>query len=332
MEKLRFGMIGTGGISHGHGRRLLELSGEVELVALADPSAQSRDKFIGQLGLHGAAVYDDYETMLKEEKLDAVVICSPHTLHYRQVSDALEAGCHVLVEKPMTCSSQEAVQLLATAERAGRKLQVSYQRHFQPQFQYIRQAIQDGVIGPLTSVTASLYQDWRQLTEGTWRTKPKLSGGGMLMDSGSHVVDVLLWTTGLTPAEVKPLLHRQGAPVEIDSFTAIRFAEGPIASLNIVGFAPGWHETYMFCGETGAIHYDNGRIAVRRLRQEPVVPELPQQTTNPDKSFVDAIRGRHEVLVPGDFALKVVRLTEMIYEAAGYNPLGEGEASAIPQG
>ncbi|TMV48982.1 Gfo/Idh/MocA family oxidoreductase [Paenibacillus mesophilus] len=321
MGKLRFGMIGTGNISHWHGQLLGELNGEAEITALADPNEESRNRFVHKFGLSGAAVHDDYRNMLDAGGLDAVVICSPHTLHYSHASDALRAGCHVLIEKPMTCSSREARQLIQTAASAGKLLQVAYQRHFQPEFLYIRQAIRDGVIGRLTSVTATLYQEWKQGTAGTWRVKPELSGGGMLMDSGSHLVDALLWTTGLTPAEVKSVVHRHGAPVEIDSFTSIRFAEGPIAGLNVVGFAQGWHETYMFCGEQGAIHYDNGRIMVRRLGQEPVVPELPARTSNQDKSFVDAILGRHEVLVPGEFALKVVKLTEMIYEAAGYAPL-----------
>ncbi|GAA3399824.1 Gfo/Idh/MocA family protein [Paenibacillus hodogayensis] len=328
MKKLRFGIIGTGGISHWHASQLLELADEAELAALADPSADSRERFINKFGLDGIAVHDDHRTMLDTDRLDAVVVCSPHTLHFQHVTDSLQAGCHVLVEKPMTCSSAEAERLLDTASETGKLLQVSYQRHCQPDFQYIRQAIQDGVIGPLTSVTAALYQDWKQLTEGTWRVQPELSGGGMLMDSGSHVVDALLWTTGLTPVEVKPLLHRHGSPVEIDSFTAIRFAEGPIASLSIVGFAQGWQESYMFCGEHGAIRFDNGRVTVRRHRQEPFVPELPARATNQDKSFIDAIRGRHEVLVPGDYALKVVRLTEMIYNAAGYEPLAPAEPDA----
>ncbi|MEF3306019.1 Gfo/Idh/MocA family protein [Paenibacillus sp. GYB003] len=323
MGKLRFGFIGTGGISQWHGRQLLELSGEAEIAALADPNADSRDKFIHKFGLDGVAVHDDYRDMLNECALDAVVICSPHTLHFEQATDALKAGCHVLVEKPMTCSSAEAERLIASAREAGKLLQVSYQRHFQPEFLYIRKALQDGAIGKLTSVTASLYQEWKQLTAGSWRAVPSLSGGGMLMDSGSHIVDVLLWTTNMTPVEVKPMLHRHGAPVEIDSFTAVRFAEGPIASLNVVGFAQGWHETYMFCGEEGAIRYDNGRIALLRLGKEPEYPELPARETNQDKSFVDAILGRHEVLVPGEFALKVVRLTEDIYKAAGYDPLAE---------
>lgn len=321
MGKLRFGFIGTGGISQWHGRQLLELSEEVELTALADPNAESREKFVHKFGLDGIAGYDDYREMLESEKLDAVVICSPHTLHFRHAADALRAGCHVLVEKPMTCSSEEAERLIAVSKESGKLLQVSYQRHFQPEFLYIRQAIGGGTIGKLTSVTASLYQEWKQGTSGSWRTKPELSGGGMLMDSGSHIVDVLLWTTDLTPVEVKPVLQRHGAPVEIDSFTAIRFAEGAVAGLNIVGFAQGWHETYMFCGEEGAIRFENGRITLLRLGQEPVTPELPAQVTNQDKSFVDAIRGRHEVLVPGEFALKVVKLTEAIYKSAGYDPL-----------
>lgn len=320
MDKLRFGIIGTGGISHWHGEQLGALAEEVELTALADPDRASRERFAAKFGLSRAKQYDDHRTMLDAGPLDAVVICSPHTLHYAQAADALRAGCHVLVEKPMTCSSREAERLIAEADACGKLLQVSYQRHFQPEFLYIRQAIRDGSIGQLTSITASLYQDWKQGTDGTWRNKPELSGGGMLMDSGSHLLDVLLWTSGLTPAQVQSVVHRHGTAVEIDSFTTIRFAEGPIAGLNVVGYSQGWHETYMFCGDQGAIHYDNGRITVRRTKREPEQPVLPPRTSNQDKSFVDAILGRHEVLVPGEFALRVVKLTERIYEAAGYDP------------
>jgi predicted dehydrogenase len=318
MSALRVGMIGTGGISHWHGRQLLELE-DVQITAIADTSEASRDRFVTAFGLKGVKQFEDYRDLL-DSGVDAVVICSPHTLHFQQATDALNAGCHTLIEKPMACSSAEAEQLIQTAERVGKKLQVSYQRHFQPEFLYIKQAISEGVIGKLTSVTASLYQEWKQGTTGSWRQNPALSGGGMLMDSGSHIVDVLLWTTGLTPAEVRPQLHMQGTPVEIDSFTSIRFEEGPVAGLNIVGYSPCWHETYVFCGEEGGIFYDNGKITVRKLGKDPIVPELGKQTTNQDKSFVDAIRGKHDVLVPGEFALKVVRLTEMIYAAGGYKP------------
>ncbi|NBD23326.1 Gfo/Idh/MocA family protein [Paenibacillus glycinis] len=320
MDAIRIGIIGTGGIAGWHARQLRELP-EAAITALADTSTDNRDKFIAEHGLDGVKTFTDYRDLLDSGEADAVIICSPHTLHFEQASAALRKGLHVMLEKPMTCSSVEAGQLIQIAEQAGKLLQVSYQRHFQPEFLYIRDAIASGEIGKLTSVTASLYQEWKPGTSGSWRQDPALSGGGFLMDSGSHIIDVLLWTTGLTPVEVKPQLHMHGTPVEIDTFTSIRFAEGAVAGLNLVGNAPCWHETFVFCGETGGIFYDNGKITLRRWKQEPTVPELPQATTNQDKSFVDAILGRHEVLVPGEFALKVVKLSEMIYEAAGYAPL-----------
>jgi len=329
MDKVRIGFIGTGGIAGLHARQLLEVP-EAEIAALADPSSANRETFAGKYGLQERPQYADYRDMLAKEDLDAIVICSPHTLHYEQATDVLNSGRHVLIEKPMTCSSREAEELIRTAERSGKVMQVSYQRHFQPEFLYIRNAIASGEIGRVTSVTASLYQEWRQGPDTAWRKNPALSGGGFLMDSGSHIIDVLLWTTGLTPIDVKPQLHMQGAAVEIDTFTSIRFAEGAVAGLNLVGYAPCWHETYVFCGENGGIFYDNGKITLRRLRQEPIVPELPPQTTNQDKSFVDAILGRHEVMVSGEFALKVVKFSEMVYQAAGYDPLvdAKGEQTA----
>lgn len=321
LNSVRIGIIGTGGIAGWHARQLLELQGEAVITAIADTSEENREKYIAQHGLTNVRTYADYRELLETAEVDAVVICSPHTLHFEQASAALRKGLHVMLEKPMTCSSIEAAQLIQIAEESGKLLQVSYQRHFQPEFLFIRNAIASGEIGKLTSVTASLYQEWQQGTVGSWRQNPALSGGGFLMDSGSHIIDVLLWTTNLTPIEVKPQLHMHGTPVEIDTFTSIRFAEGPVAGLNLVGYAPCWHETFVFCGENGGIFYDNGKITIRRMGQEPITPELPNASTNQDKSFVDAILGRHEVLVPGEFALKVVKLSEMIYEAAGYAPL-----------
>lgn len=177
MEKIRVGMIGTGGISHWHARQLIELDDAV-ICGIADPSSQNRDKMVSEYKLDGVRQFADYKEMLVDVELDAVVICSPHTLHFQQAMDVLNSGCHVLIEKPMACSQKEAKQLIETSERLGKVLQVSYQRHFQPEFLFIRDAIANGTIGKLTSVTASLYQEWGQGTAGSWRQNPALSGGG----------------------------------------------------------------------------------------------------------------------------------------------------------
>lgn len=319
MEKIRIGMIGTGGMAHVHVRQLLKCE-EADIVALADVNEESCAVMIAKQGLQSVKLYSDYRQMLDETELDAVLICTPHTLHFQEAMDALRHGCHVLIEKPMATSEAEALEIIEAAKHHGKVLQVSYQRHFQPEFLFIKQAIESGTIGRLTSVTASLYQEWKQLTEGSWRQNPALSGGGMLMDSGSHIIDVLLWTTGLTPISVNSHILTHGSPVEIDSFTSIEFSGGAVAGLNIVGYAPCWHETYVFCGEEGGIFYNNGHITIRRLGEADEQPVLPTAITDADRSFIDAVLGRQAVAVSGEFAKEVVKLTERIYKSAGYEP------------
>jgi predicted dehydrogenase len=308
MKIIKIGFIGTGGIAHLHVKQLLEEK-NVEIAAIADPSDSNRNLLMTTFDLNQTKQFSDHQEMLESIALDAVVICSPHTLHHQHVVDALDHQCHVLVEKPMACSLEESTALIELAHKNGKLLQVSYQRHFEP-----------GVIGKLSSVSANLYQEWGHLSKGTWRQEPTLSGGGMLMDSGSHIVDVLLWTTGLKPIDVKSTIETHGCLVELDSISTIRFEDNVVAGLTIIGNAPCWHETYVFSGDQGAIFYDNGKITIRKLGKDPIIPELPEQTTNSDKSFIGAIVGEHEVQVPGSFASEVVRLTEKIYQSAGYHP------------
>ncbi len=330
MQKVRVGMIGTGGIAGWHGTNLKQIP-EVDIVAIADINERNRENFAAKFDLGPVRKFTDYRDMLEQMGLDAVVICSPHTLHFKQVTDAMDSGCHVLVEKPMTCSSREAEQLIAASERTGKVLQVSYQRHCEPEFIYIKKAIEDGLLGEITSISAALYQNWKEMTKGTWRQNPALSGGGMLMDSGSHIVDVLLWTTGLTPVQVESQLHLRETPVEIDSFSSIRFAGGAIASLTVIGSTRlNWLEQYVFCGTKGSIiyecqNYHEKKVLLYKDSNTPVIPELPPETTNQDRSFIDAVLGRRSVLIPGTFALNVVKLTEMIYEASGYEPIPTGK-------
>lgn len=322
MSKVRIGMIGTGGggIAQLHATQLQQIP-EAEIAAIADPGEENRAAFAHRFNVGSSASFGDYREMIDRMDLDAVIICTPHALHYPQATEALNRGLHVLIEKPMTCSSAEAEALIQTAKKSGKVMQASYQRHFIPEFIYIRETIASGEIGKLTSIAASLHQNWwKDGNQLSWRQSPSLAGGGFLMDSGTHILDMLLWTTGLTPVEARMQYNAFQAPVEIDTFSSIRFAEGAIASVNLIGNAPCWHETYVFCGEKGGIFFENGKIRLRRPGQDDVVPELSAPTTNADKSFVDAILGRHEVMVPGEFAYQVAKLSEMIYAAAGYAP------------
>lgn len=313
MEKIRIGFIGSGGIAHYHASHLRELE-NVLISAIADPNPESRRTFI-QTHEVEALEYDDFEEMLIRSEVEGVIICSPHTLHYKHAKAALLKGCHVLLEKPMVCSVDEAEELIDLSKEKKCVLQISYQRHFQPEFLHMKKLIEEKQIGALTSVNASLYQDWIYLSAGTWRQNPALSGGGMLFDSGSHILDSILWITGLAPVETKSFINQRGTEVDIDSFTTVKYSQNVMGTITIAGMSPCWHETYSFIGDKGAIFYENGQVSLVRNGEAPEIQTIEAASTNTDKSFISAITGKEEVQVPGEFAVQVLKFTKAIYEA-----------------
>lgn len=313
MKKIRIGFIGSGGIAHYHASHLRELE-NVHITAIADPNPESRRTFI-QTHEVEALEFDDFEEMLTRSGVEGVIICSPHTLHYKHAKAALLKGCHVLLEKPMVCSVDEAEELIDLSKERECVLQISYQRHFQPEFLHMKKLIAEKQIGKLTSVNASLYQDWIYLSAGTWRQNPALSGGGMLFDSGSHILDSILWITGLTQVETKSFINQRGTEVDIDSFTTVKYTQNVMGTITIAGMSPCWHETYSFLGDKGAIFYENGKVSLVRNGEAPEIQSIEAASTNTDKSFISAITGDEEVQVPGEFAVQVLKFTKAIYEA-----------------
>lgn len=319
MDKIRIGFIGTGGISSLHGKMLQELANQT-ITALADPNEQNRKRFKTNFGLTDVKEYVDYQDLLNDGCTDAVIICSPHSMHCEQAAAALQSGHHVLLEKPMAVSIEEAEKLAEVAKASGKVLQVGYQRLYLPELGFMKQIIESGKLGKLTSLTACLYQNWEQLTIGTWRQIPELSGGGMLFDSGSHALATILWLTGLEPVQAKAVSDFRGTPVEINTYSVVQFSGGVLAGINIIGNAADWFETYTFCGENGVLHYDNGKIILHLHGQQPVTVDqesMPPMTRTQAQRFIDAALGKGDIQVTGDFGKDVIRFTKMIYAAAG---------------
>ena len=316
MKRLRFGIIGAGSITHGHAQRLTG-SGEAEIVAVTEPSAASVEAFRRATGL-APTVYADHTAMLAAEHLDAVLIGSPHTAHFAQSRDALEAGAHVLSEKPLVCSVADARALDAVRERAGRVLMISYQRHTEPRYLWMKEQIASGAIGRLTYIAAVSCQEWLTFARGSWRQVPALSGGGQLNDTGSHFVDVLIWLGGPV-AEVTALQDFRGTEVDINSAVSFRYANGALGTLTVIGDTHSWWEDWTISGEGGTIFYRNGRLlkAVMGsgLREVPE-SELPESPGDVDRAFLRAIRGESDVLVPASIGVGVIQLTEAAWRSA----------------
>lgn len=312
--KVRIGFIGAGGMARTHMKWLADIP-EAEVVAFADPSMEAIERMHAAYPeTIGLPVFTDYHEMLESVEMDAVEINTPHTQHYQQAMDVLAAGKHLLIEKPMVCSVPQARDLIRA--RGNKVLMVSYQRHLQGPYIYIREQIQKGIIGEVQYVAALQSQGWLRGVRGTWRQQKALSGGGQINDSGSHLIDILLWTTGLTAESVFAYMRNYDTEVDIDSALSLRFTNGAQGTISIVGDSPMWWEEFSVWGSKGAVLYRNGKILQRTQETEMVeVGELPPSST-PDRNFVDAILGRDEVRAPAECGLRVIELTEAAWKSA----------------
>jgi len=195
---------------------------------------------------------------------------------------------------------------------------ISYQRHLEPVFLWMKQQIESGSLGPIHYIAAVSCQEWLQLTAGTWRQDPGLSGGGQINDTGSHFIDMLTWLGG--PVEtVEALMDNRGTRVDINSALIFRFRNGILGALTVIGDAHSWWEDWTISGEAGTVYLRNGRVFKAVLRQgvrEVPREELPGAPGDVDRAFIDAVRGRAPVLVPASIGLGVIELTEAAWRSA----------------
>ncbi|MFQ6095438.1 MAG: Gfo/Idh/MocA family protein [Candidatus Bathyarchaeia archaeon] len=318
MPSIKIGIVGCGGISYYHMNHLLRIP-EADVVAISDINKSNMSKLRKAFPrlLRCCETFTDYKDMLSTVKLEAVEILTPHALHFEQALECLNRDLHLLIEKPMVCTVKQAKELIAEIEEKKKVVLVSYQRHYQPQFRYIKKLIESGEIGEVQFISAMQCQDWMNFTKGTWRQDPKMGGGGPLIDSASHLLDVILWVTGLQPSEVVAFTDNLGTPVDVNSSISVKFSNDAQASIGIVGNSPCWEENITIWGSKGVVFYRNGRVEHLlfggKVRIEPV--KLPE-ASNPDKNFVNAILGKEENQAPPTCGLKVIELTEAIWESA----------------
>jgi len=321
-QEIRIGLIGTGGMMHCHVQHLERLP-EVRIVTLADPDAGNRRAYRERYAsLREASEYDDYRPMLDREKLTGMVIASPHTVHFEQIMAALDRGLHVLVEKPMVCRTDHAAQVVRKVRESGLVLVIGYQRHYIGTYRYVRRAVASEQVGKVQVVFGFLCQAWRRVTAGTWRQVPELSGGGELNDSGSHLVDILLWMTGLEAESVSAQIDNCGTPVDVNSAIGARFTNGAVGTLTIIGdhpTEPMW-EDISITGDRGGFHIRHGRPMVQLLGRGDAVLTVDAEWMagggSVPQNFVRCIQGAEKPAAPAECGLRVIQLTEAAWKSA----------------
>jgi predicted dehydrogenase len=322
VEKVRVILVGAGGIARGRHIPELREVPEAEIVAMVDPAQRSLDAVTGRWpDMARIPVFASYREALATVPADAAVISSPHNEHLEHGTACIEAGLHVLMEKPFVVGSANAEALVARARARGLHLAIAYQRHVEGAYRYLHDLVQSGVLGTIQTVSAYQAQHWLTGTRGTWRQDPEISCGGQLNDSGSHLLDVILWITGLRPEWVSAAIDNRGAAVDIDSALTVRFAGGALASILVAGSASiGWWEDLSLQGDRGTAFYRNKQIWVAREGASGlslVPPEELPSNGSLAQNFVDLILGRIPTpAAPAVGGVAVARLTEAAWRSA----------------
>ncbi|MDE4541116.1 Gfo/Idh/MocA family oxidoreductase [Thermoanaerobacterium sp. R66] len=191
-EKIRVGIIGCGGIANGKHMPSLSKLDNVEIVAFCDVKEEKALKAAKDYGVDGAKTYNDYRKLLEDKSIDVVHVCTPNKSHSDITVDALEAGKHVMCEKPMAKTANDAKRMLDAAKRTGKKLTIGYQNRFRPDSQYLHKLCQDGVLGEIYFAKAHAIRRRAVPTWGVFLNEEE-QGGGPLIDIGTHALDLTLW-------------------------------------------------------------------------------------------------------------------------------------------
>jgi predicted dehydrogenase len=280
IEQLRAGVVGTGFIGVVHVDALRRLGVEVVGVVGSSPE-RARAKAL-------APVYESYEELLADERVDVVHLTTPNHLHHPQVKQALATGKHVVCEKPLAITSEQSSELLELAERSGLVHCTNFNIRFYPQVQHARALVLSGRIGPLWNAHGGYLQDWLLMpTDWNWRLEPEKGGELRAVgDIGSHWLDLVQFVTGLRvealladlattiPVRRRPTreietfasaddVEREDAPMRTEDLAHIllRFEGGVRGSLVVSQVSAGRRNSLRFevDGAKGALAWDSER-------------------------------------------------------------------------
>jgi predicted dehydrogenase len=188
----RIAIIGCGGIANGKHMPSLNKLKNVEMVAFCDIVSEKAREAAEKYGKDEAHVYEDYRDVLKDESIDIVHVCTPNDSHAVITIAALEAGKHVMSEKPMAKTAADARRMVEAAKRTGKKLTVGYNNRFRSDSQHLHQLCSEGELGEIYFAKAHAIRRRAVPTWGVFLDEEK-QGGGPLIDIGTHALDLTMW-------------------------------------------------------------------------------------------------------------------------------------------
>jgi predicted dehydrogenase len=330
VSALRLVVVGAAaGVWGFHGPAITAIGGEV--VGVHDPNEEGAQRRAAELGCVAAP---SLEALLALEA-DAAVVLAPHPLHAELASACLRAGLHVLVEKPLTVRLDEAVELVAEAERCERLLAVAFQQRTRAEVVAAQRAVADGLVGELQRV--DLVAAWPRrssyFASAPWRGTWAGEGGGVLVNQGPHDLDLLCLLAGL-PAVVRARTRTALHPIETEDTVAalLEWESGTLGSLHLSTAEADEPQRLELTGTAGRLRLRLGRLDLWQndldMRQwaraagdpyEPPAVSGPQVSTGQPPShealyrnFAAALAGEEPLVASGRSALAEVELASAL--------------------
>jgi UDP-N-acetyl-2-amino-2-deoxyglucuronate dehydrogenase len=348
VEKLRFGVLGCGVIGPHHAKAIAGLQ-SAELVAVADVVPEAAEELAEK---YRCSHYASLEEMLSGVDLDAVCVCTPSGMHAEGAITALEAGKHVVIEKPVDATLEAADRLIEVQRARGRQVAVVSQHRFDAATRAVLEALARGEFGCLTSGSADVRW-WRSQSyydSGGWRGTWELDGGGVLINQAIHSIDLLQWLMGRV-VEVTGhtgLLAHERIEVEDTAVAILKFEGGALGTILATTAAyPGLTTRIAVHGDRGSAIIDDDELSYFHAagegqegeaygagenQAEQVRKRYGEAATGPGagadpaslsmthrdqiQDFVEAVRQGREPLVNLEEGRKPLAIIQGIYESA----------------
>jgi UDP-N-acetylglucosamine 3-dehydrogenase len=309
MKKLGVAVVGTGFWGRNHARVYKELE-STNLVAICDVNAERAKAIANQFGIKA---YTDSSRMLKNTEIEAVNVCTWSTMLAKETQKALHAGKHVLVEKPMATSENQAKKLMGIAQENGLHLTVGFLMRFIPGLQQIRDSIAQKKIGDLVSATAKRVSQWPE----------RIGDVGVVKDTAIHDIDIMRFISNQDPttvyAKTGNIRHRQ---FEDYAQIMLTFEDGHCAFIESNWLTPYKTRTLNVTGTEAIMRLDyiTQDLWIENAK-ETVQPRIPFQ--EPLKAelhhFADCVLNKRKPLVTGDDGVKALQIASAAFQSSAKN-------------
>lgn len=333
MDKIRVGIVGCGRIAQRHAGHIARLG---RLAAVCDSDVSKAQKLGEEYEI---PFFSDIETFLSFKDMDVVAVCSPNGLHAVHSIKSLEAGFHVLCEKPMALNASDCEEMIKTAERNNKRLFVVKQNRFNPAVEAVKQKIDDGALGKIYSVQLSCFwnRNFDYYQKSDWKGTKDLDGG-TLFTQFSHFIDLLYWMIGdieETSALIDNYAHKDVIEFEDTGVVSLKFKNGALGTINytVNTYAKNMEGSITIFGEKGTIKVGGQYLnkleyqslegdLIGELREGNPANEYGEyqgSMSNHDRVYenlIDVLLHGGAIATNGLEGLKTVEIIEKIYKSA----------------